>query len=169
MDESDFDDYVAARWLGLVRSAYLMGCREHDAEDLVQAVLTDLYRHRRRLATVSNPDAYVYRSLLNAFRRSRRRRWLSEVPTDLREPDVARPALEGTLSLEDLDLRTALLAVEVDRRAVLVLKFLHDMTDHQVSELLEVPIGTVKSRASRGLQDLRRHYPVDDPITQEQP
>jgi DNA-directed RNA polymerase specialized sigma24 family protein len=45
----DFTEYVAARRASLVRSAVLLGCRQPDAEDLVQAALLRCFRHWRRV------------------------------------------------------------------------------------------------------------------------
>ena len=63
----DFSEYVAARRPTLVRSAVLLGCDLHEAEDLVQTTLTKVLRSWRRVSRADRPDAYVYRILVNAF------------------------------------------------------------------------------------------------------
>ncbi len=47
----DFDAYVAARRTALVRSAVLMGCSPHDAEDLVQVTLSRCLPRWGRIAS----------------------------------------------------------------------------------------------------------------------
>ncbi|WP_460830972.1 SigE family RNA polymerase sigma factor [Nocardioides hungaricus] len=153
--DAEFEAYVAARWTSLVRSAYLMGCAVPDAEDLVQTTLADLYRRWDRVSAAGDPDGYVYRSLLNRFRRSRRRRWWGEQPVGDLPEDRAGSSDDST---DGLDLRAALRRVPAERRAVLVLKFFHDLTEPEIATLLGTPLGTVKSRTARGMEDLRRLY-----------
>ena len=61
----EFEEYVAARRAALVRSAVLLGCRQPDAEDVVQTALLRCYRSWRRVQRATQPDAYVYRVLVN--------------------------------------------------------------------------------------------------------
>ena len=57
---------------------------------------------------------------------------------------------------EDADeLWAALAQVDPDRRAVLVLRFYEDLPYDRIAEILECPVGTVRSRLHRGLADLR--------------
>lgn len=55
----------------------------------------------------------------------------------------------------DPEVNAALAALDPDRRAVLILRYWLDMTGAQIADALELPIGTVNSRMSRGLADLR--------------
>jgi RNA polymerase sigma factor (sigma-70 family) len=48
-------------------------------------------------------------------------------------------------------LRAALQRLSTEQRAVLVLRFLADLSERQVAEVLRIAPGTVKSRTSRGL------------------
>jgi RNA polymerase sigma-70 factor (sigma-E family) len=146
--EDDFDAYVAARRPALVRSAVLMGCSVHDAEDLVQVALaTCLPRWGRIVA--DRPDAYVYRVLVNAFRDSRRRRWTGETPTEELPELVDDPDLTTGLAV-----RAALAAMSRDHREVLVLRYYADLSEAETAEVLGVPPGTVKSRTARALAAL---------------
>jgi RNA polymerase sigma-70 factor (sigma-E family) len=139
----DFDAYVAARRAALVRSAVLMGCSVHDAEDLVQVALaTCLPRWGRIVA--DRPDAYVYRVLVNAFRDSRRRRWTGETPTEELPERSEDPDLTTGLAV-----RAALATMSHDHREVLVLRYYADLSESETAEVLGVPAGTVTSRTSR--------------------
>jgi DNA-directed RNA polymerase specialized sigma24 family protein len=81
--DTEFTEYVAIRWAALVRSAVLLGCNVHDAEDLVQRALSRCYVSWPKVRTADNRDAYVYRVLVNAHADSRRRRWWGEQPSPL--------------------------------------------------------------------------------------
>ncbi|MDQ3627848.1 MAG: hypothetical protein M3419_03385 [Actinomycetota bacterium] len=71
----EFVEYVDARWPVLVRTAILLGCSPQDAEDLVQTALAGCFRNWHHVRRADDPDAYVYRVLVNALRTTRERRW----------------------------------------------------------------------------------------------
>lgn len=144
-----FEDYVAARWPRLVRSAVLMGADPHAAEDLVQTALTRSYVAWGRVSRAQDPDAYVHRILINTLIDSRRRRWWGETPTEVL-PEAGVP--DGTDEVVRVDaLRAALARLVEGQRQVLVLRYYADLTEAQIASVLGVSRGTVKSRASRGL------------------
>ena len=60
-----------------------------------------------------------------------------------------------TLLLSD-DVLTAMHALDPDRRAAIVMRYLLDYTPGEIAELLEVPRGTVNSRLRRALDELAR-------------
>lgn len=145
-----FTEYVSARWLPLLRAAYLMGCGHHEAEDLVQQVLLQAYTSWHRVVAADDPDAYVYRCMVNRLSRSRRRRWRGETPfgdlTDMPQPSSNRD--------EVVDLRDAVRALPPDQRMILIMRFYEDRQESEISRLLGIPVGTVKSRTSRALSKL---------------
>ena len=152
----DFEAYVAGHWARLVRSAVLLGCPPADAEDLVQTTLLKLMRSWRRVAEASEPDAYVYRSLVNALHDARSRRWHGEVPT----AELPDGGLEAD-HLTGLAVRRALGAMSLEHREVLVLRFYADLSERDTATALGLPAGTVKSRTARALAVLAR----DDSLT----
>ena len=150
MGDDEFTAYVAARWPRLVQAARLLGADPGEAEDLVQTTLVKCYRSWDRVHRADRVDAYVHRVLVNTWLRSRERRWHGEVPTaDLPEDGVPRDDHETALDLQRL-----LGRLSPDHRAVLVLRYVADLTEQQAAEALGVPVGTVKSRAARALAAL---------------
>ena len=152
-DADEFDDFVAARWSRLTRTAYVLGAREGQAEDIVQTALLDTWRRWPKVRASANPDGYVYRTLVNALKRSRRRRWVGETSTGLLPQPEADSTVEPDVDLR-VDVRRLLAALPLEQRVVLVLRFLEDRSEAEVADLLGLPIGTVKSRASRALAKL---------------
>jgi len=151
LPRSEFDEFVVARYPLLLRSAFLLcGDRQH-AEDLVQIAFVRLYRAWGRLGDVHDVDAYARRTLMNTYLTWRRRKWRGERPVEWL-PD--RPAAEA-----DTDTRLAVLAalgtLTPGQRAVLVLRYVHDLTEQQTADVLGCSVGTVKSRAARALDVLR--------------
>ena len=147
--DADFAEYAAGRWTSLVRSAVLLGCSHADAEDLAQATLLKAWSSWARVRRGDDPDAYVYRILVNTLSTSRRRRWWGERPTD-RTPDRVVTDASAEVELRDRVVR-ALGALTADQRAVLVLRFVADLSERATAEALGIPAGTVKSRVSRAL------------------
>lgn len=155
----EFDEYVAARRAALVRSAVLLGCPQPDAEDVVQTALLRCFRSWRRVQRASQPDAYVYRVLVNTLRDARSRRWVGEVPTEeLPDPGVVESDLATGLAV-----RRALAAMTPDHREVLVLRFYADLSERETADALRIPPGTVKSRTSRALALLAAHAELRSP------
>ena len=146
----DFSEYVGARRPTLVRSAVLLGCDVHEAEDLVQTTLTKVLRSWRRVSRADRPDAYVYRILVNAFHDSRARRWRGELPTaDLPDTPIHDVDVETGLAV-----RRALAAMSPEHCEVLVLRYYADLSERETADVLRLPAGTVKSRTARALKAL---------------
>jgi RNA polymerase sigma-70 factor (sigma-E family) len=153
--DADYTTYVRARWDPLVRSAVLLGCSPTEAEDIVQTTLVRCYSGWAKVQSADVPDAYVYRILVNCLAKSRRRSWWAESPTE-RLPDrlVHDPA---DAVAERASLFAALNELSASHRAVVVLRYFADLSERQVADALGIPAGTVKSRLSRGLEQLGQH------------
>ena len=152
--DDDFCEYVDARRPAMVRALVLTGCSTAEAEDQVQTALLRCYRSWSRIRAAGDPDAYVFRVLYNSFKDSRARRWRGEQPTgELPEPSQHHHDPAETIST-GLTVRSALLRISQRHRTVLVLRFLADLSERQVAEVLGVPLGTVKSRTARALTEL---------------
>lgn len=150
--DEDFDGYVRARYDRLCRVAYVLCGDRHRAEDLVQTALAKTYEARRRRG-VDNLDAYVHRTLVTTQASWWRRRWHGEVSTGAL-PDVAADD-----AYSDTDTRATVLAalgrLPSSQRAVLALRYLEALSEQETAQALGCAVGTVKSRAARGLAALR--------------
>ncbi|MGZ4575991.1 MAG: SigE family RNA polymerase sigma factor [Mycobacteriaceae bacterium] len=145
----DFAEYAAARWPSLVRTAVFLGCRPDDAQDLVQTTLVKCFVAWSKVTRADDRDAYVYRMLLNALRDGRRRHWTRELPVHV-PPESAVPDLAAAVDLA-VSVDRALGRLSAEHRQVLTLRFLAGLSEQQTATALGVPVGTVKSRASRAL------------------
>lgn len=160
-DETDFEEYVAARWPVLVRSAVFLGCSAPEAEDLVQATLLRCFRSWDRVSRAGSRDAYVYRVMLNVLADRSTRLWRGERPSSDRMDDRASlvDVAEAVTTTETL--KAALRTLPTEQRDVLVLRFYADLPEHEVAEALGIAVGTVKSRSARALARLL--IELDDP------
>jgi RNA polymerase sigma-70 factor (sigma-E family) len=160
-DERDFEEYVAARWPVLVRSAVFLGCSMSEAEDLVQSTLLRCFRSWDRVSKAGSRDAYVYRVMLNVLSSSRVRLWRGERPSSDRIDDSASSIDVAETVTTTATLRAALLTLPAEQRSVLVLRYYADLPEHQVADVLGIAVGTVKSRSARALSRLLTV--LDDP------
>lgn len=130
---------------------------QHLAEDVLQEVFIRIYRKLRWLREPEAFRAWAYQiASREAFRHLKReRRWadqirdeatLSALPLNEQEfsPELVQslPELIGNLSPAS--------------RAVVVLYYLHEMSLVETAAVLDIPLGTVKSRLAYGLESLRR-------------
>jgi RNA polymerase sigma-70 factor (sigma-E family) len=166
--EDEFAAYMAARWPALVRTAVLLGCTPHDAEDIAQTTLTRCYMSWQKVVRAEDRDAYVYRVLVNAYNDSRRRRWWGERPTSVL-PEQSGDA-DPTKAVDWSDaVDRALGDLDDGQRAVVALRFYADLTEAQTAKVLGVPVGTVKSRQSRALQHLADSQHLTDRPNRSKP
>lgn len=148
-----FDRYVEERGGELWRSAWLLTGDAHQAEDLVQTALLKTYDKFRTFENNRHFEAYVRTTLYRTFVSWwRRRSWRSEVPSEV-QADVGDS--DAGHEPDRADLRRALTELPRTQRAVLVLRFFEDKSVAEVSELLGMPEGSVKSHTRRGLAALR--------------
>jgi RNA polymerase sigma-70 factor (sigma-E family) len=150
-----FHEYVAARQTALIRGAFLLTGDWQVAEDLVQSALVRVWPHWRRITRHgTDPDAYVRRVITNQFISGRRRRWRDEITVAVL-PD--RPAAGDAFEMADLkaNLHLLLSSLPPRQRAVLVLRFYHDLTEAATADVLGCTVGTVKSQTAKALTRLR--------------
>jgi RNA polymerase sigma-70 factor (sigma-E family) len=145
-ENAEFSAYVLARWPALLRAARLLGCPAHAVEDLVQSALVKCYVAWPRVTAADDRDAYVYRVLVNAYRSERRRPSSRETPTD---PPRDEQTTEFDTSGVATSVEKALASLTPESRQIVVLRYFADLTEQQTADALGIPIGTVKSRASR--------------------
>jgi RNA polymerase sigma-70 factor (sigma-E family) len=151
-----FEDFVAAASSRLFTLALLV-CGHHraEAEDLLQSVLERAYRRWSRICRDGDPERCVRRMLVNAsVDRWRRLRRKPELPVS--EPEAGQAVADQSSVVADRDqLLRALATLPARQRAVIVLRYLEDLSEAQTSVVLGCSEGTVKSQASRALAKLR--------------
>ena len=150
-----FDAVVLAAYRSLARLAYLMSGDRETAEDIVAEAFARSWIPWQR-GTVDELGPYVRRTVVNLCLQGQRRRFLerrslervgARPPTTGEEPGLAVAGL--------VDLRRALQALSVEHRAVVVLRFFADLSEKDTAEVLQLSMGTVKSRTARALKALR--------------
>ena len=132
---------------------------QHLAEDILQEVFIRIYRKLRWLQEPAAFRAWTYQiASREAFRfLKREKRWsdqvrdeetLTALPSDDHEREFPRDLIQSLPQLVE--------SLSPASRAVVVLFYLHEMSLVETAAVLEIPVGTVKSRLAYGLQSLRR-------------
>ncbi|HVF73440.1 MAG TPA: sigma-70 family RNA polymerase sigma factor [Acidimicrobiales bacterium] len=161
-DEQSVPDWEeVARRYGrfLFTVAYRLTGNQDDAQDLVQDVLL---RVRRGLASYrpGSMEGWLSRITTNVFLddvRRRKRRPADALPDDPDRVLPAAPAPDEALDAARLSdhVQAALLRLPDDYRAAVVLCDVAGLSYAEISEALDVPVGTVRSRIHRGRALLR--------------
>jgi RNA polymerase sigma-70 factor (ECF subfamily) len=149
------------KYRGLVWSMARRFAGNHaDAEDVVQEIFIELWRHAGRFdAAVAAESTFVTtiarRRLIDRHRRQARR---PEAVPLVAEPAAA--ARSETDHLETLEegrrARGLLKQLRPEQRQVLELSFDQGMSQQEITEATKLPLGTVKTHARRGLIRLRQ-------------
>ena len=151
--DAEFTEFVQAASPSLLRAALVLLDSREDAEDALQVTMLRTYRRWEQARDA--PQAYARTVLVNACReRWRHRRRHPEISQDLDE-------LANVVSFaEAVDRRHVLVRVLRQlpdiQREVLVCRYLLDATVAETATALDIAEGTVKSAASRGLDQLRQ-------------
>jgi RNA polymerase sigma-70 factor (ECF subfamily) len=129
------------------RLSYAILGNEADATEAAQDSLVTAWRQLRGLRDAERFDAWLQRIVVNAARqliRSNRRRRAREVPASTVVALGERPA--ETVRDDAAILDAALATLTVEQRSILVLHHLDGRGLAELAEILQIPIGTAKSR-----------------------
>jgi RNA polymerase sigma-70 factor, ECF subfamily len=131
------------------------------AADLLQDVFLRLHRFARHVDPTRPLEPWLYRMTANLSYTwlKRHNRWVRSLE-DLAEKLTGswRPANARPVETDDSWqlVRQAVVSLPVQQRMVVVLYYLNDLSLHEISEILDIPEGTVKSRLHYGRLALRQ-------------
>jgi len=154
--ELDFQTLVEAHYDSLYRFAMSLTHAESDAGDLVQETFLTWAAKGHQLRDLTKVKSWLFTTLHRRFLESQRRSTrfphleISEVGENLPhvEPGVV-DRMDGQTVLQLLG------QVDAQFQAAVALFYLEDCSYNEIAQILEVPLGTVKSRIARGITQLR--------------
>lgn len=131
------------------------------AADLLQETFLRLHRFSRHLDTERPLEPWLYRVTTNLAYTwvKRQKRWLQpleEIADWLMGDGHERPSYMVELDEEWEQVQRAMTSLPLPQRTVVVLYYLNDLSLKEIAEVLDVPIGTVKSRLHYGRKSLKR-------------
>jgi RNA polymerase sigma-70 factor (ECF subfamily) len=156
------DGRAGAQLLGrYFPSLYYFFCNKvgPETEDLIQETFIAFLQHSDGLREAQNIRPYLLRTARNKLFNYLRDRNRSRLDFDSSVSSVGdsatSPSLKVARTQAHTDLLMALRDLPVDLQVVLELHYWDELTSEQISEVLEIPVGTVKSRIRRAKEALR--------------
>ena len=161
-DESGFAAEALAHIDSLYGTAMRLTRRAADAEDLVQDTYLKAFRSSHQFEPGTNLKAWLFTILHNTFRNMRRHDGRNPVEVDSEAVERAGSDVPGDQSPEqiltratlDADLQAALDALPDAFRQAVWLRDVEELSYAEMAKVLDVPMGTVMSRISRGRRAL---------------
>jgi RNA polymerase sigma-70 factor (ECF subfamily) len=153
----------------LLRTALRMTKNQTDAEDLVQETMVKAYRFWDKFEPGSNCRAWLFKIMTNIFINEYRSK--SRTPVSVNMDDIDDNFLYGQLAsmppgrnpeeelfakIFDDDVKKAIEELPDDFRLVVVLSFLEGFSYQEIADIIDLQLGTVKSRLHRGRKLLQK-------------
>jgi RNA polymerase sigma-70 factor (sigma-E family) len=151
--DEQFSAFFRAESDRLQRFAVLMTGEPDLAAELTQEALARVYRSWGRIEG-GDAGPYTRRVIVNLFRSELRRRMTRRARPHLHAVPAAVPSKSKNVD-DYVSMTEALKQLSPIRRATILLRFYEDMTEAQIAEVLDRPLGTVKSDIHRALAQLR--------------
>ena len=125
------------------------------AEDLLHETFVQALRGLDRLNEAASPRAWLFGIARRVGMAARRRRRMEPLATD---PAAAQPE-EADRRLERM--RRSIAGLSVPQREALELRLMEDLSYEEMAAVLEVPVGTVRSRLHNAVRTLRQRMAED--------
>lgn len=164
----DFDEVVTRYYESLYQFAFSLTRAEADACDLTQQTFYVWATKGHQLRDATRVKTWLFTTLHRLFLESRRRQ--TRFPHhELTAVDYELPVIspQTASALDAAQVLQALRQVDEIFQAPVALFYLEDCPYKDIAEILNVPIGTVKSRISRGLGQLQRILADDFPAADQ--
>jgi RNA polymerase sigma-70 factor (ECF subfamily) len=157
MSSLNFEEIVDQFYPMLYRFALSLARNEADACDLTQQTFSVWATKGHLLRDSTKVKSWLFTTLYREFISNRRRemRWPKEDISEL-EHELPCAVPEAVESLDSAEVMDVLRSIDETFRAPLVLFYLQEHSYEEIAQILEIPIGTVMSRLSRGKQKLQQ-------------
>src|SRR5688500_10650487 len=152
----DYEKLVELHYKSLYRFAFSLSRSESDASDLTQQSFYILAKSGGQLRDKTKVKSWLFTTLHREYL-AHRRRIVRFPETDFSEVRSELPVVETNFAAADAPaVLGALAKVDPTFQSAVALFYLEDYSYPQIAEILEVPLGTVKSRIARGIEQLKR-------------
>jgi len=167
-DEAAYENLLSRFQQQVYNLAYRLLNDAGDASDVVQEVFLKIFRNVGHFRRQSSLKTWIYRITVNEahnqrrwfFRHRSREVGLDDEPDQVRTrnvPDSERSPFDCTFDREKHELiENALARINPLFRETVVLRDVEDLTYEEIAEVLQISLGTVKSRILRGREALRQ-------------
>jgi len=158
MEPTEFEQIVSEHYESLYRFAFSLARTEADARDLTQHTFYVWAAKGQQLRDRSKAKTWLFTTLYRTFLEGWRKRQrypqcsLDELGTE----ESPMLTAESVDTADHLQVLAALAQIDEIYRAAVALFYLKECSYQEIAEIVQVPLGTVKSRLARGLAQLRR-------------
>lgn len=151
-DDNAFYELIQQRKEILYKTAFTYVKNKEDALDIVHETVYKAYISIKRLKEPKFFSTWVMRILINcSLDYIKKNKKIITLNKDMEKKDC----LENYNNEEILDLHKAVSKLEEKYKTIVILKYFQDLTLTEISEVLECPIGTVKTNLHKALKELR--------------
>ena len=148
-----------------------------EGQDLTQETFIKAFKHYGEFRGESQVSTWLYRICVNLWKdrlRARKRRARrgffsfgvasTDPDTETPEPAMVEPGVDRAMERSDerSGLQKALARLDSEDRAILLWKEVEGRPYDEIAQLLQIPMGTVKSRLARAREKLQRAYYEND-------
>ena len=167
-DMQAFEALYHRHKMALYRTALAISGDRFLAEEILQEVFLRAYRHLPQMRTDVSPAPWLYRVMVNltydiTARRRRKQTMLQKLADWLPTPIKSPEKQVETQELQTMVLK-AINRLEIKQRTTLVLFYLQDLSLEEIAEIMNVPVGTVKSRLYYARKKLRNTILADEQL-----
>lgn len=153
--ETDFQKLVDLHYPSLYRFAFSLTRQESDACDLTQETFYIWATKGHQVRDESKVKSWLFTTLHREYlQRHRRNNRFPLIEISNAEPELPEIAPATPERLDRHSILSALERIDHNFRAAIALFYLEDYSYPEIAEILGIPLGTVKSRISRGIAQL---------------
>jgi RNA polymerase sigma-70 factor (ECF subfamily) len=161
---STFESLVTAYYSPLYKFAYSLSRNGEDAADLTQQTFLIYARKGDSVRDAGKIKSWLFTTLYREFlRKNRRDQTTAPVDQEVLEENEDPLPVDSLRQLEAKEAVEFLHCLEPQYREPLVLFYLEDLSYKEIAEMLEIPMGTVMSRLSRGKEQLKSRLSANLP------
>jgi RNA polymerase sigma-70 factor, ECF subfamily len=158
-DEGAFDQLYMLLKSPLYAFLFRFTKEEQFSIDLVQDAFLKLHQSKSSFdPKKAGVKTYLFQIAYHLMitKLNRRKKWRKLLPFLL-------PSSQGQMDqAEKMTIREAIARLPEAQRAVIILSYYHDMPQAEIAEVVNIPVGTVKSRLHHAIRTLRTFLEVDD-------
>ncbi|RRJ62098.1 RNA polymerase sigma factor SigW [Paenibacillus oralis] len=167
-DQGAFAELVDLYKDKLFHLGYRMLSNRHEAEDVVQETFLRVYKNWSRYDDKQKFSTWIYRIATNlCIDRLRKRKPNYYLDAEMNDQegmdgytlipgDDKTPETEYLLSETQQTIHQAIAGLPAKYKSVIVLRYLQEMSLQEISDVLDMPVTTVKTRVHRGREFLRK-------------
>ncbi len=167
-DREAFEELVEIYKDKIVQLGYRMLGNKHEAEEVAQETFIRVYVNLNKYDATHKFSTWIYRIASNiCIDRIRKRRHAYSLDAEIHQdgeqnlyaalPDTSKsPEEQAVLGEMQVAVHDAVMSLNPTYRTVMVLRYFHDMSLQEISDVTNLPVSTIKTRIHRGREALRK-------------